>query len=115
MMKALVTCSGLSNTGRLTTQVATILVNRHPASVTWVKAHKDEENIADAAEESDLIIVLEGCSDRCASKKISGMGLKADIILVATELGVKKNGMAGVQWKDVEKLITVIEHKINGV
>jgi len=114
-MKALITCSGLSNTGRLTTQVATILVNRHPAVVTWVKAHKDGENIADAAEESDMIIVLEGCSDHCASKKINGMGIKADIILVATELGVKKNGMAEVQWNDIEKVITVIEQKINGV
>jgi len=114
-MKALITCSGLSNTGRLTTQVATILMSRHPATITWVKAHKSWENIADAVEDADLIIVLEGCSDHCALKKIIDGGIKTDIHLVATELGVEKNGMAEVQWNDIEKVLTAIEQKINGV
>jgi uncharacterized metal-binding protein len=114
-MKALITCSGLSNTGRLTTQVATILMSRHPATITWVKANKGGEKIADAVEDADLIIVLEGCSDHCALKKISDVGIKADIHLVATEHGVEKNGMAEVQWSDIENVLTVIEQKINGV
>jgi uncharacterized metal-binding protein len=114
-MKALITCSGLSNTGRLTTQVAAILMSRYPASITLVKAHKDGKKIAEAAENADLIIVLEGCSDHCASKKIIDVGIKADIHLVATELGVEKNGMAEVQWCDIEKVLTVIEQKINGM
>jgi uncharacterized metal-binding protein len=114
-MKTLITCSGLSNTGRLTTQVATILVSRYPAAITWVKAHKGEQHIADAAEEADLVIVLEGCADHCASKKTIDAGIKADIHLVATELGVEKNGMAEVQWNDIEKVLSAIEQKINGV
>ncbi len=114
-MKTLITCSGLSNTGRLTTQVATVLMTRHPAAVTWVKAHSKGENIADAADDADLVIVLEGCSDYCASKKINGMGIRADIQLVATELGVEKNGMAEVQWTEIEKVLTAIEQIINGV
>jgi len=113
-MKSLITCSGLSNTGRLTSQVATILMSRYPATFTWVKAHQGGENIADAVEDADLVIVLEGCSDHCASKKIIDIEIKADIHLVATELGVEKNGMAEVQWSDVEKVLTAIEQKING-
>jgi uncharacterized metal-binding protein len=113
-MKALITCSGLSNTGRLTTQVATILLSRHPAAITWVKAHKGGQHIADAIEDADLVIVLEGCPDHCASKKTIDVGIRADIYLVATELGVEKNGMAEVQWNDVEKVLTAIEQKING-
>jgi uncharacterized metal-binding protein len=114
-MIALITCYGLSNTGQLTTQVATLLMSRHPATFTWVKAHKGLENIADAVEDADLIIVLEGCSDRCASKKIIGVGIKADIHFLATELGVEKDGLAEVQWSDIEKVLAAIEHKINGV
>jgi uncharacterized metal-binding protein len=114
-MKTLITCSGLSNTGRLTTQVATILMSRHPAAVTWVKAHKGGQHIADAAEDADLVIVLEGCPDHCASKKMIDAGIKADIQLVATELGVEKNAMAEVQWNDIEKVLTAIEQKLNGV
>jgi uncharacterized metal-binding protein len=114
-MKALITCSGLSNTGRLTTQVATILMSHHPATFTWAKAHNDGENIAASAEDADLIIVLDGCSDRCASKKIIGVGIKAYIHFLATDLGVERNGMAEVHWNDIEKVLTAIEQKINGV
>ena len=113
-MKALITCSGLSNTGRLTTQVATILMSRHPATITWVKAHEGGEKIADAVDEADLVIILEGCPDHCALKKINDVGMKADIHLVATELGVKKDGMAEVQWSDVEKVLIALDQKITG-
>ena len=42
------------------------------------------------------------------------MGIKADIHLVATELGIEKNGMAEVQWSDIEKVLTAVEQKITG-
>ena len=113
-MIALITCSGLSNTCRLTTQVATLLMFRHPATFTWVKAHKGLENIADAVEDADLLLVIEGCSDHCASKKIIDVGIKADIHVVATELGIEKNGMAEVQWSDIEKVLAAVDQKITG-
>ena len=113
-MKALITCSGLSNTGRLTTQVAAILVSRHPTTITWVKAHQGLEDIADTVEDADMIIIIEGCSDHCASKKINDVGIKADIHLVATDLGLEKNGMAEVQWSDIEKVLAAVEQKLTG-
>jgi uncharacterized metal-binding protein len=113
-MIALITCSGLSNTGQLTTQVATLLMSRHPATFTWVKAYKGLENIADAVEDADLILVIEGCSDHCASKKIIDVGIKADIHLVATELGIEKNGMAEVQSSDIKKVLAAVDQKITG-
>jgi uncharacterized metal-binding protein len=114
-MKVLITCSGLSNTGRLTTQVATILISRHPTDFTWIKASKDPENISKAAIDADLIIIIEGCSDRCASKKIIDLGIKGDFLLVATELGIEKNGMAEVQWNDVEKMLGAVKQQLTGV
>jgi uncharacterized metal-binding protein len=114
-MKVLITCSGLSNTGRLTTQVATILISRHPIDFTWLKASSDPENISKAAIDADLIIIIEGCSDRCASKKILDMGIKGDFFLVATELGIEKNGMAEVQWNDVEKVLGAVKQELSGV
>jgi uncharacterized metal-binding protein len=65
-MKVLITCSGLSNTGRLTTQVGTILMSRHPTDFTWLKASTGLENILDDVIDADLIIIIEGCSDHCA-------------------------------------------------
>jgi uncharacterized metal-binding protein len=114
-MKVLITCSGLSNTGRLTTQVATILVSRHPNDFTWLKASTGLENISDAAIDADMFIIIEGCSGHCASKKIIDMGIIEDFLLVATELGIEKNGIAEIQWKDVEKMLGAVEQQLTGV
>ena len=114
-MKLLITCSGLSNNGRLTTQVATILMSRHPTDFTWLKASTDLEKLSEAAIDADLIIIIEGCSDHCASKKIIEMGIKGDFLLVATELGIEKNGMAEVQWSDVEKMRVAVKQQLAGV
>ena len=114
-MKVLITCSGLSNTGRLTTQVAAILISRHPTDFSWIKASSDPENISKEAIDADLIVIIEGCSDHCASKKITGLGIKGDFFLVATELGIEKNGMAEVQWNDVEKMLGAVKEQLSGV
>ena len=114
-MKALITCSGLSNTGRLTTHVAMILMSRSAAGIAWAQAHKGEHAIADAVDDADQIIVIEGCSDHCAVKKLDTMGITADLHIVATELGIEKDGLADVKWCDVETVLTAFDRKITGV
>ena len=113
-MRALITCSGLSNTGRLTTQAAMVLVSRSPGAITWVQAHKGDHLIADVTTDASQIIVIDGCSDHCAIKKCGLEGVTADIHIVTTELGVKKDGMADVQWDDVMKVLAAVDRKING-
>jgi uncharacterized metal-binding protein len=112
-MKALITCSGLSNTGRLTTQVAMILVSRSPETVAWVQAHADEHRIADCTTDAEEIIVIDGCSDHCATKKCKKEGIIPHHHIVATDLGVKKDGLADVQWDDVEKVLAAVEQESN--
>jgi uncharacterized metal-binding protein len=112
-MKALVTCSGLSNTGRLTTQVAMILVSRSRGTIAWVQARKGEHLIADVTTDADQIIVIDGCSDHCATKKCTMQGISADLHIVATDLGVEKDGMADVQWCDVGKVLAAVEQESN--
>lgn len=114
-MKALITCSGLSNSGRLTTQVAIMLMSRHSSEIAWAQAHKGEHAIADAVDNADQIIVIEGCSDYCALKKLDTMGITADLHIVATELGVEKDGLADVKWRDVEKVLAAVDRKMTGV
>ena len=43
------------------------------------------------------------------------MGIKGDFLLVATELGIEKNGMAEVQWSDVEKMLGAVKQQLTGV
>jgi uncharacterized metal-binding protein len=109
MTFALVTCSGVSNTGKLTTQVALMLLSKSPGRVTWVQAQKGEQAIADAAEDADRVIVLEGCSDHCAMKKAGMAGIQPDIHIVATDLGIVKDGMADVRHEDVAKVLAALE------
>lgn len=113
-MRALITCSGLSNTGRLTTQAAIVLVSRSPGAIAWARAHKGERLIADVSADADQIIVIDGCSDHCAAKKCGFEGVTADIHIVATELGVKKDGLADVKWDDVVTLLAAVDREING-
>jgi uncharacterized metal-binding protein len=112
-MKALITCSGLSNTGRLTTQVAMILVSRSHGAIAWVQAHKEEQIFAAAMTDADQIIVIDGCDDHCAAKKCALGGINPDHHIVVTGLGVKKDGMADVQWGDVEKVLAAVEQESN--
>ncbi len=114
-MKALITCSGLSNTGRLTTQVAMTLMSRSATGIAWAQASKGVNAIANAVDDADQIIVIEGCSDYCALKKLDAMGIIADLHIVATELGVEKEGLADVKWCDVEKVLAAFDQKITGV
>ena len=113
-MKVLITCSGLSNTGRLTTQAAMVLVSRSPGAIAWVQAHKGDHLIADVTTDASQIIVIDGCSDHCAIKKCGLEGVTADIHIVTTELGVKKDGMADVQWDDVVTVLAAVDREITG-
>jgi uncharacterized metal-binding protein len=113
-MRALITCSGLSNTGRLTTQAAMVLVSRSPGAIAWVQAHKGDHLIADVTTDASQIIVIDGCSDHCAIKKCGLEGVTADIYIVTTELGVKKDGMADVQWDDVVTVLAAVDREITG-
>ena len=98
-MRALITCSGLSNTDRLTTQAAMVLVSRSPGAIAWVQAHKGDHLIADVTTDASQIIVIDGSSDHCATKKCGLVGVTADIHIVATELGIEKKGMGEVQYR----------------
>jgi uncharacterized metal-binding protein len=114
-MKALITCSGLSNTGRLTTHVAMTLMSRRASTIAWAQAHKGVHAIANAVDDADQIIVIEGCSDHCALKKLDTMGITADLHIVATDFGVEKDGLADVKWRDVEKVLAAVDRKMTGV
>jgi uncharacterized metal-binding protein len=67
-MKARVTCSVLSNTGRLTTQLAMIPASRCPGTIAWVQANKGEHGTAGVTNNADQIIVIDGRSDHSAQK-----------------------------------------------
>lgn len=53
-------------------------------------AHKGVDAVEDAVSEGFRILTLDGCTDRCATKKLDEAGLKADVYMMVTDLGIEK-------------------------
>lgn len=104
----LITCSGLSNVGRLTTAVAQQVLVRRPGRIEWVRAQAGPDAIADAAAGADVVIALDGCEDCCGSRKAAEAGVEPTIRLMATELGIVKDGRAEVRYAEIETVARAV-------
>lgn len=104
----LVTCSGLSNVGRLTTAVGQQLLMRRPGRTEWVRAHAGPGAIVDAAGDADCVIVLDGCEDCCGSTKMLEAGVAPGVHLRASDLGIVKDGRAEVQYGEIETVLRAV-------
>jgi uncharacterized metal-binding protein len=102
-------CSGLSNTGKLTMQAASALAFRRPDLYRAAAAHKGVDAVEDALSDGVNILALDGCSDRCATKKLEEGGLKADVYMIVTELGIEKTMPSDVKLEYVEKIVRAIK------
>jgi uncharacterized metal-binding protein len=105
---ALVTCSGISNTGKLTTQAATLLMQRKPGQYVWMHAKQSAAMLEAEIGDAEQVIVIDGCTDCCATKKLSKSNLTSHHHIIATELGIEKKGMGEVQYDEIEKVVRAI-------
>jgi len=111
MTFALVTCSGISNTGKLTTQAAILLMQRKPGQYVWMHAKQSAATLEADIGDAELVIVIDGCTDCCAMKKLSASSLVPHHHIIATELGIEKNGMGEVQYDEIEKVVHAVMDK----
>ncbi|MDO9035841.1 MAG: putative zinc-binding protein [Methanoregula sp.] len=112
MTIALVTCSGVSNTGKLTTQAAQILLQRKPGHYIWMHAKQSTAMLEAEIGDADQLIVIDGCKDCCATKKLSASRIAPHHHIIATELGIEKKGMGEVQYDEIEKVVAAVDQKI---
>lgn len=108
MTFALVTCSGISNTGKLTTQAAQVLLQRQPGKFVWMHAKQSAATLEAEVGDAEQVIVIDGCTDCCATKKLAKSCLTSHRHIIATELGIEKNGMADVQYDEIEKVVRAV-------
>jgi uncharacterized metal-binding protein len=113
-MNALITCSGVSNTGKLTTQAAQTLLQRKPGQYVWMHAKQSAATLEMEAGDADRVIVLDGCTDCCAGRKLAAAGLTPHVHIIATGLGIGKNGMAEVQFHEIETVLSAIDRQTTG-
>lgn len=81
-----------------------------PGVFAWVKAQKPQEDIQACAEDADEIVVIDGCEDHCATKKLCTAGVECPCRyhVVATECGIVKNGMADVRYEEIEQMLQAL-------
>jgi uncharacterized metal-binding protein len=108
MTYALVTCSGISNTGKLTTQAAQVLLQRKPGQYIWMHAKQSTATLEAEIGDADEVIVIDGCGDCCAKKKLSSSRIAPDHHIIATELGIEKMGMGEVKYDEIETVVRAI-------
>lgn len=101
-------CSGLSNTGKLTMLAASALAFRRPDMYRAAAAQKGVDDVDDAVSEGFRILALDGCTDRCATKKLGEAGMQADIYMMITELGIEKTRPSDVKPEYIETIIRAI-------
>ncbi|MDE4908565.1 putative zinc-binding protein [Methanogenium marinum] len=111
----LVTCSGLSNTGKCTTRAAVMLRQRNPELVDYHISTAGAESLAvpEGLDPGSLqVIVIDGCEDFCGRKKAELCGLVPACHVVATDCGVVKSGMDEPLFRDIEVVCRAAEREI---
>ncbi|MEN6442190.1 MAG: putative zinc-binding protein [Methanoregula sp.] len=113
-MIVLVTCSGVSNTGKLTTQAAIALMQKWPGRFLWTHVRKSAASLEDEVRGADRVVVIDGCHDCCAIKKLIGVSDIPNHHIIATDLGIEKNGMADVKYAEIERVVAAVHTILSG-
>lgn len=109
----LITCSGISNTGKLTAKTGEHLMRKCPGMIEYcISCRVDPDRLCDALSHAEKIVVLDGCTDCCGSKKVREQGYEPEIHFIATECGIIKNGMEEPRFDEIELLTKVVREQL---
>jgi len=111
----LFTCSGRSNTGKLTDIAASTLSFRKPNLFRSIPAQKGAESLEDAKREGELIFVVDGCEEHCAKKKTEAAGIKADLQVVLTHIGIKKTNPSNIKSEHIEHVVNALNNAVKSL
>ncbi len=105
----LLTCSGISHTGQLTTMTGNSLRCRHPVLVTrHLQLTALKRSLENELSHDECLIAVDGCEEGCAKKRMDLIGKIPDAYLVATREGITKRGMEEPRYDEIECLCQVV-------
>lgn len=109
----LLTCSGISHTGQLTTLAGNSLRCRHPVLVTrHLKLTALKRALEEELTDEECLVAVDGCPECCAKKRMDLIGKVPDVHLIATEHGIVKRGMNEPRYDEIDCLSQVIVRTI---
>ncbi|MBN1432092.1 MAG: putative zinc-binding protein [Methanomicrobiaceae archaeon] len=111
--KILVTCSGISSTGKLTFQAANSFILRNPGVFErHLSAPAIDGGKSEMLKENAFVVVLDGCQDCCSCKKIKKAGIEQDIHIIATELGIEKRGAEDPYFSEINAVNRELKRRL---
>ena len=102
----LLPCSGGSNCGQITNQVAVKLDEEgvgHIYCLAGIGAHID--GMVESARGAKRIVAVDGCQVACAKKTIEHAGLKITDWICVTEEGIEKNHQFKLAPEDINLIV----------
>jgi len=103
-------CSGSSNVGQATNDACKLLYWEEKAKIGCVAAIGAHiENFVVPNRSGRKVICVDGCSNNCASKTLDEAGIKPEVCLVVTELGIKKSMDMKYGQEEVQKVKKELE------
>ncbi len=109
----LLTCSGISHTGQLTTMTGNSLRCRHPVLVTrHLQLTALKHPLEKELQAGECLIAVDGCEECCVKKRMDMIGKTPDAHIVATKEGIIKRGMEEPRYDEIEDLSRVIVRRI---
>lgn len=113
MSFTVVACSGVSSTGKLTARTGAILLQRCGGTIeACVPATGPASSLENAVGWAGKILVLDGCGECCAWKKVQALGVEPDLHVVATDCGIEKRGMDEPHYAEIEHLAAAVRAAI---
>jgi uncharacterized metal-binding protein len=105
----LLTCSGISHTGQLTTLTGNFLRHRYPVLVTrHVRLTALKRPLDQEMEGIECLVAVDGCEECCVKKRMDLIGKIPDAYFVATREGITKRGMEEPRYDEIEGLSRAI-------
>lgn len=109
----LLTCSGISHTGQLTTLAGHALHCRYPHIVArHLKLTSLRQSLDRELGESEYLIAVDGCEECCAKKRVDLVGRVPDMYVIATREGISKRGLEEPRYDEIEGLCHIIINAI---
>jgi uncharacterized metal-binding protein len=106
---SLLTCSGISHTGQLTTMTGNSLRSRHPFLITrHIRLTALQRPLDEEINGEEYLVAVDGCEECCARKRMEVIGKVPDCYIIATKEGIIKRGMEEPQYQEIEGLSQVI-------
>lgn len=112
-VRIVLACSGGSNVGQITNEVAKKLDEAGEAKFFCLAGVGGRiSGMVDSVKGSDRVLVLDGCPVACAKKCVDGALIEGYEYLIVTELGIEKKHTFDLNSADIEAALSKAREKL---